>query len=367
MVIMKNMISINEQRLIKTFLDLVKIDSPSGEEQEISKDIIKRLRVLGLGYKKDSFGNILTGLKGQGKSILYLAHLDTVEPGRDVKPVIKNNIIRSDGSTVLGADMKSAVAAILETIAYFKDNNVPHLPIEIIFTLQEELGLLGARALKKNNIKSKIGILFDGSGPMGGIALKEAGSKAIKIRLEGKAGHSGILSKNETILVKIAGKILSRLPLGKIGNDSSFNLGIIRGGDALNSIAKTIIMEGDIRSLRPKRLENLTQRIQSIVQKSAKEYGIKEMIEVDDVGSFYSIAKTSKLVKKISATLNDLGIKPRYYTDLGASEAGVLNKKGVLTIDLACGSREDHSPEENISIKDLILMTKILIKFALND
>jgi len=362
---MKNMIKINEQRLIKTFLDLVKIDSPSGEEQEISKDIIKRLRALGLGYKQDDFGNILTELPSQGNSILYLAHLDTVEPGRAVKPVIKNNIIKSNGTTILGADMKASVAAILETITYFKDNKVFHLPVEVIFTLQEELGLLGARALKKKDIKSKISILFDGSGPMGGIALKEAGSKVIKIRLEGKAGHSGTLSKNETILVKIAGNILSRLPLGKIGRDSSFNLGIIRAGDALNSIAKSVIMEGDIRSLNPRHLEELTQRIQSIIKKSAKEQGIKAVVEIDDVDSFYSIARSSKPVKRIGFIMKDLGIKPRYYTDLGASEAGVLNKKGILAIDLACGSRQDHSQKENIFIKDLILMTKILITFAL--
>ncbi|MAG44884.1 hypothetical protein CL633_03270 [bacterium] len=359
------MIQINKTRLIKTFCDLVKIDSASGFEHKIAKNIEKRLKSFGVKYKIDDFGNIIAKLPGKGSSVLYLAHLDTVEPGRNIKPIIKNGIIRSKGDTILGADMKAGVSAILETIAYFKKNKINHQAIEIIFTREEETGLYGAWALNKSDIKSKTAILFDGTGSIGGIAIKEAGGAVLKVKLYGKAVHAGTIPEQGINAIKTAGEIISKFKFGKIDKETSFNIGLIKGGDAANTVAGYVEMEGDIRSMNGLKLKKLIQKTKKIIKQVSEKNKTKFKIEIDEVAPFYYIPKNSKLVKKISKAWQELKVKPRYYTDIGASEAGVLNKKGIQAIDLAYGGREDHNTKENLSVKDLVLMTKFLIKFVL--
>jgi len=361
------MIKINQKNLIRTFFDLVKIYSPSGKEDQVAQYLTQELKKLKLKYKIDQFGNLLSFLPGKGASILYLAHMDTVEPCKNIQPIIKNSIIQSAGKTILGADMKAGIAAILQTIEYFKKNKIQHSPIEIIFTREEETGLYGARALKKENLKSKKAILFDGTGPVGGIALKESAGNVIKIKLYGKSAHAGTTPGNGISAIKTAGKIISQLKFGHINLDTAFNIGKIKGGNAVNTVAGYTEMEGEIRSLDNQKAEKLTKKIIALIKKISKENKTKVKIEMEKVVPAYSIAKNSLLVKKIVQTMRSLKIKPYYYQDMGASEAGALNDFGIQAIDLSYGGREDHNLQENISIKDLVLMTKFLIKFAEKD
>src|SRR5438094_10665017 len=111
---MADSFSLNRERVLQTFLDLVKIDSPSGEEEAVAQEVIRRLEALGATTERDGFGNLIARLPGEGEPIIVGTHLDTVEPGRGIKPLIEGDRVRTDGTTVLGGDAKAGMAAILE-------------------------------------------------------------------------------------------------------------------------------------------------------------------------------------------------------------------------------------------------------------
>src|SRR3989304_2378844 len=133
-------------RLLQTFLEMGAIDSPSGEESSLARYLVDKLRVMGLDPRTDAAGNVLASLGGNGPKLLLCAHMDNVPPCRGVKAVVDGDWIRSDSSTILGADDKSGVAVLLEALEVLKEKDLPHLPLEIAFTVREEVGLDGGRA-----------------------------------------------------------------------------------------------------------------------------------------------------------------------------------------------------------------------------
>lgn len=138
---------IKRDRLVQTFLELVQIDSPSGHEKEFALYCEKRLVNLGGKTQFDSYGNLIAYFEGEGEPLILNCHLDTVEPGRGIKPIIKGDRIVTDGTTVLGGDDKAGIAAVFETLESLKEDKTKHVPLEIVMTLGEEMGLQGAKNL----------------------------------------------------------------------------------------------------------------------------------------------------------------------------------------------------------------------------
>ena len=149
----------NEKRLVQTFLDIVRIDSPSEHEEKIGNYVFDFLAKLGFKPIKDNVGNIAVQTEGIGEPLFLGAHLDTVEPGRNIKPQIKDGIIKSDGTTILGADNKVAVAAILEVLKFLVNNKIKTRPLDIVFTLSEEADF-GSAKLDYKKIEAKKGYIF---------------------------------------------------------------------------------------------------------------------------------------------------------------------------------------------------------------
>ena len=131
----------NQDRLIKTLIDLIRIDSPSGEEDAIDREISARLQVLGLEVQHDYFNNVIAKLAGSGEPILLSAHLDTVEPGRGIRPHLDGDVLRSDGSTILGGDCKAGISIILEALTAVIESGATHLPVEVVFYPSRRRGL----------------------------------------------------------------------------------------------------------------------------------------------------------------------------------------------------------------------------------
>ena len=162
---------VNSQRLLDIFLELVRIDSPSGEEEVIANHLAEKLSRLGLAVEPDAIHNLVARLPGRGQPVMLAAHMDTVMPGRGIRPVVQDGIIRSDGSTILGADDKAGIAIILETLAVLAESGQPHPPLEVVITVQEEVGLNGARSLDRSRLESQLGISLDAGGPPGQIVV----------------------------------------------------------------------------------------------------------------------------------------------------------------------------------------------------
>ena len=170
----------NRERLVSTLMDLIRIDSPTGEEDEMDREVTARLQALGFRVEHDSFNNVVAKLDGDGEPVILSAHLDTVEPGRGIRPQLDGDLLRSDGTTILGGDCKAGVAIVLEALTSALESGSesgqksrpghlphlpPHLPVEVVFTRAEEGGLVGAHHLDFDRITARRGVVFDGEGP----------------------------------------------------------------------------------------------------------------------------------------------------------------------------------------------------------
>ena len=182
----------NLERLVTTLIELIQIDSPSGEEDAIDADVSSRLNSLGLSVSHDSYNNVIAKLSGQGPPLLLSAHLDTVEPGRGIKPMVDGEVLRSDGTTILGGDCKAGLAIVLEGLASTMESNGGNRAIEVVFTRHEEGGLIGAHHLDLSMISAKEGIVFDGEGPPNRIVLSAPSQNVVTAEITGRAAHAGL-------------------------------------------------------------------------------------------------------------------------------------------------------------------------------
>ena len=251
---------INRERLVQTFCELVRIDSPSGEEEAMALDLEKRLRNLGLKTTRDDYGNLLANNGGLDPIILS-AHMDTVEPGRGIKPEINGNRIVSDGTTILGGDCKAGVAAILEALQSIREDDIPHLPLEVIFTREEETGLVGARHLDFSKIQAKEAIVFDGEGPPSQITSASPTYIGFDIEVTGRAAHAGVEPEKGLSAIRIASEIITRLPQGRLDDQTTFNIGTIAGGSVRNAVAENTIIKGEFRSRNVETLDDIRLQI----------------------------------------------------------------------------------------------------------
>ncbi|HEU0021963.1 MAG TPA: M20/M25/M40 family metallo-hydrolase, partial [Dehalococcoidia bacterium] len=153
---------IEPERLVQSFCDLVKIDSPSDEEEAVAQHLIPRLEKLGLQVARDAHGNVIATEPGDNP-LLLSAHMDTVEPGRGIKPSVIGDRVVSDGTTILGGDCKAGVAAIIEGLESIIEDRKKHRPVQVVFTRGEEIGLVGASNLDWSMIKCHEAVVFDGN------------------------------------------------------------------------------------------------------------------------------------------------------------------------------------------------------------
>src|SRR5204862_1280429 len=186
---------INQERIKNLLLELVQIDSHSRKERDVAECIRKYCEEMGAQVEIDDAGEKVRGNSGNviarfpgsiadAAPIMMSAHMDTVVPGEGVKPVIEGDIIRTDGTTVLGGDDKSGCAVIIEVIRCLQEQNISHTPIEAIFSICEEVGLLGAKNVDVTKIKAKYGIVFDSDDP-GFLFTKGPSSNHMEFRIHG--------------------------------------------------------------------------------------------------------------------------------------------------------------------------------------
>ena len=177
----------NRDRLTKTLMDLIRIDSPSGEEDAMDREISARLQGLGLKVQHDSFNNVIAKLPGSGEPVLLSAHLDTVEPGRGIRPQLEGDVLRSDGSTVLGGDCKAGVSIVMEALTAVIESGAPHQPVEVVFTRHEEGGLVGAHHLDFSLLSAKRGVVLDGEGPVSRVSVSAPSQNVVTGHITGRA------------------------------------------------------------------------------------------------------------------------------------------------------------------------------------
>ena len=226
----------DQQRLTNTLIELIKIYSPSGEEDAMDFAVSRKLGFLGLEMINDSYKNAIAKRPGAGQSLLLSAHLDTVEPGRGVKPSVEGDRIVSDGSTILGGDCKAGVAAILEALESLKEDGAPRAAVEVVMTREEETGLVGAINLDFSKITGKEAVVFDGEGPVSRITSGSPTYIGFDIEVTGRAAHAGVEPEKGLSAIHVAAQLISKLPQGRLDHETTFNIGKIGGGTVRNAV-----------------------------------------------------------------------------------------------------------------------------------
>lgn len=355
---------VNEKRLVESFMELVRIDSISREERDLADFLIEKLEDLGLevivdqaGEKaKSNCGNIIARFKGNIKEvtpIMFSAHMDTVVPGKNIDPVCEGDKILSSGKTILGADDKAAIAALLEALHIIKEKNILHGDIEILFTICEEIGLKGAKNLDISSLNARMAFVLDSGGPVGEIISAAPSQNSLKIIIHGKSAHAGSNPEEGINAIQVAGFALSRMKLGRIDEETTTNIGIISGGKATNIIPDEVILEGEVRSRNEEKLEKYTKILKQVVEDTAQEFKAKAEVIINREFYCYNLSTDDRIVKIAMKAAKDMGLKPLLHPSGGGSDANVFNKKGFPAVDLAIGMEKVHTVDEYILVKNL--------------
>jgi tripeptide aminopeptidase len=358
--------NINKERLIKYFLDLVKIPSPSWKEGEVLDYIINILSGIKadiIKYRCNESNNLLVRLYGNipNDPVLFSAHTDTVLPCENVKPVVTKTKITSDGSTILGADDKAAIAVFLEAISNIQENGMPHGPIEFLFSCAEEIGLCGIKGFDLSLLNAKYAFVFDSGGEIGRIILKAPYQTTYDIKIIGKAAHAGIAPERGVSAIRIASEIITKIPHGRIDYETTANVGLISGGKATNIVPEEASIALEARSISREKLKSIESKIEntakSIVKNNKAAVKISKRLEY----AGYSIKESDRIVKILDSALEKIKIKPVYEASGGGSDTNIINKSGIKAVNLSIGMRDVHTKKEYINIKDLVNGARLVL------
>ncbi|WP_341278238.1 M20/M25/M40 family metallo-hydrolase [Paenibacillus sp. FSL H8-0537] len=366
---------INEQRLVDEFVQLVKIDSETKHEQLISVELKKKFGELGLSLEEDDAAaktghganNLFAFLEASGvenaPTIFFTSHMDTVTPGKGIKPQLDaDGYIRSDGTTILGADDKAGLAAMFEAIRVLKEQSIPHGPIQFVITVGEESGLLGARALDASKLKAKFGYALDSNGSVGEIAVAAPTQARVTIEFHGKSAHAGVNPEAGISAIQVAGKAISRMPLGRIDKETTANIGSFEGGGATNIVVDYVKLNAEARSIVQHKLDAQLGAMREAVESAAAEFGAKGVFNSEVIYPSYSYDESDAVVQLAQTAIKAIGLTPKTFHSGGGSDANVFNGLGVPTVNLAVGYEHIHTTQEQIKVADLVKTTELVVE-----
>ncbi|CAN5401342.1 M20/M25/M40 family metallo-hydrolase [soil metagenome] len=372
---------INQERIKNLLLELVQIDSESRKEREVAQRIKQICEELGAQVEIDDAGGKVGGNSGNviarfpgtlpsAEPIMMSAHMDTVVPGEGVKPVIEGDIIRSDGTTVLGGDDKSGCAVIIETIRCLQEQNIPHAPIEAVFSICEEVGLLGAKQVDVSKLKAKYGIVFDSDDP-GFLFTKGPSANHMEFKIHGLESHAGVAPEEGISAIRIAAEAITNMNLGRIDEETTANIGVIEGGRATNIITNLVTLRGEARSHDNDKLEAQTQHMLKCLEDAASKHEVtvegvttKARIESHVTREYWAmdVSDDSRVVQLVKNAATRLGLKVETMASGGGCDANIFNQKGIECANLGTGMRAIHTVKEWLDVKDMCASAEMTVE-----
>lgn len=372
---------INQERIKNLLLELVQIDSHSRKEREVAERIKRHCEDMGAEVEIDdagekvggNSGNVIARFKGTisgAEPIMMSAHMDTVVPGEGVKPIVEGDIIRTDGTTVLGGDDKSGCSVIIETIRCLQEQNIPHTPIEAVFSICEEVGLLGAKNVDVSKLKSKYGIVFDSDDP-GFLFTKGPSSNHMEFRIHGLESHAGVAPEEGISAIKIAAEGLAAMKLGRIDEETTANIGQIEGGMATNIIPNLCVLKGEARSHKEEKLAAQTEHMTRCLQDAAAKYEVtvagkttKASVEASIQREYSSmdVPDSSPVVQLVLQAAARMGLDVKTMASGGGCDANVFNRRGIECANLGTGMRAIHTVKEWLDVKDMYAAAEMTLE-----
>jgi tripeptide aminopeptidase len=375
--------SIDQERLKNFLIELIKIDSLSRKEYAVAMRLKREMEELGATTLIDdagekvggNVGNLIAhfpGNRSAAEPLLLSAHMDTVVPGEGIVPILEGDILRTDGRTVLGGDDKSGVAIICEVMRVINENRLPCGGIDVVFTICEEAGLIGAKCLDVGQLHARTGLVLD-SDSVGYLFTKAPAANRMEFRVYGLEAHAGICPEKGINAIKVAADGISKMQLGRIDHETTANIGVIEGGMAVNIVPNQVVLRGDARSHSQEKLDRQTEHMRRCLEEAAARY----TLEID--GNRYTarieakiqrdydrmdVPETAPIVKLVHAAAKNLNLQVKNHATGGGCDANILNQKGLVVANLATGMRDIHSVNEWLDLKDLYLSAQIVLEIV---
>ncbi len=370
---------IDKTRLKERVLELVRIDSLSRREGAIAARLKEILLSLGGTVFTDDAGAAVNGETGNlvarfdgaargAEPMLLSAHMDTVAPGEGVAPVVEGDVIRSDGRTVLGGDDKSGIAIILEVIEALAEEDVPHGDIDVVFTICEEVGLLGAKHLDLGLLRARTGLVLD-SDSVGFLITKAPAVNRLEFVVHGLEAHAGICPERGISAIQVAAQGVAAMPLGRIDDETTANIGLVSGGAAVNIVPNRVALEGEVRSHDETKLQRQTQAMQACLRQAAAEAAVQvdgrlreARVEARIVREYdrMDVPHDTPIVRRVHEAARNLGFAVDTVAKGGGCDANVFNRRGLQVANLASGMRDIHTVHEWLDVNDLVSAARII-------
>jgi len=353
------------------FVEMARVPSPSGEERAVADQVLRYLRALALPVDEDdagaeigsTIGNLLCRIEPttEGTPVFFCAHLDTVPPKGPLEPVVDDGFVRNGGGTILGADNKAAVAAMLEATRRIVAENRPHGGVELLFTPKEEVGLRGASAFDHERLRARVGYVYDHAGPIGEVILGAPYQCKIDATFHGRAAHSGMYPEEGRSAIAAAARAIADLRLGRLDEETTANVGEIRGGAARNIVPQHCSFLAEARCHDEGKLGALVQEMLETITFAAQlgECDVETRVEQSSRG--YRFKRDDEPVRLAAAALERSGYQPSYGLSGGGADANVFNERGLQCVNLANGMTDIHTPDERIAVTDLEAMVEVTL------
>ncbi|CAI6061878.1 Peptidase T [Paenibacillus sp. JJ-100] len=365
---------INEQRVIKQFMELVQIDSETKNEQNISKVLKEQFEGLGLHvYEDDTMnetghgaGNLVVTMEAAGvegvEPMFFTCHMDTVTPGQGIKPELgEDGWIRSDGTTILGADDKAGIAALFEAIRVIQENNIPHGKIQFVITVGEESGLVGARAMDPKDIDAKFGYALDSNGAVGTICVAAPARAEIQMKIYGKSAHAGVNPEDGISAIQVAAKAIAAMKLGRIDNETTANIGKFQGGSALNVVCDFVQIEAEARSIVQEKIEQQVAQMREALETTCRKFGATTEFRSEIKYPAFGFHDDHEVVQLAQRAIRSIGLETSTFASGGGSDANIFNGFGIPTVNLAVGYEDIHTTKERIRAADIVKLSQVVI------
>ncbi len=355
---------VNRQRLVDDFIALCRINSPPRQEAEVINAVLPRLQRLGLEIQRDDAGariggnadNVIARLPANKEGlapIFFSAHFDTVEPNPGVQIIVEDDLIRTDGTSILGADDKAGMASLLEAIECIVENNLAHGDIWLLLSVAEEIGLLGAKHLPLERVNATMGFVLDTGPPVGKVVVGAPTHDHLTVKVIGRAAHAGAAPEQGISAIVVASRAIARMKLGRIDEETTANIGTFHGGQATNVVCPEVEIRAEARSHNTQKLEAQIQHMLDCFREEAQAMGAQVEVETSRHYEAYRLSEHSPVVQVARESALALGLPYEAKLAGGGSDANVYNAKGIPTVVLSTGMDKVHTHDECCRISDL--------------
>jgi tripeptide aminopeptidase len=357
---------------LKLFTDLAAIPSPPGEERAVADRVAEELRAVAVELSEDdcgprigsTIGNLHARLEptSAGTPLFFCAHLDTVPPEGPIAPIVdEDGFVRNASGTILGADNKAAVAAMVVAVRRVVRERRPHAGVELVFTPKEEVGLLGAREFDQARLAARVGYVYDMAAPIGTVILAAPSARKIDFRFRGRPAHSGMYPEEGRSAIAAAARAIADFRLGRLDEETTANVGRINGGSARNIVPEWCTFEAEARSLDDGKLAGVVEEMLEAATFAASLAECDLETEVGADYKAYRFARDDVVVRLAVRALERTGHTIRFDTTGGAADANVFNERDLQCLNLANGMTDIHTPDERIAVADLDAMVDVTL------